>query len=97
MALSFLVMIVAVKIAIESSPVGMQWLLLTYLFQTWGELALVSNWPYQHFLDTVPSVTWVRCLVLWFLASAIGGVLAGLLGGEALMEGLRLYHQFLNL
>jgi POT family proton-dependent oligopeptide transporter len=40
MALSFIVMIVAVKIAIESSPVGMQWLLLTYLFQTWGELAL---------------------------------------------------------
>ena len=25
---------------------------------------------------------------LWFLASAIGGVLAGLLGGEALGEGL---------
>ena len=40
MALSFLIMIVAVNIALESSPVGMQWLLLTYLFQTWGELAL---------------------------------------------------------
>ena len=25
---------------------------------------------------------------LWFLASSIGGVLAGLLGGEALGEGL---------
>ena len=31
MALSFFIMIVAVNIAIESSPVGMQWLLLTYL------------------------------------------------------------------
>ena len=40
MALSFFIMIIAVNIAIESSPVGMQWLLLTYLFQTWGELAL---------------------------------------------------------
>ena len=25
---------------------------------------------------------------LWFLASALGGVLAGLLGGDALVEGL---------
>ena len=32
MALSFFVMIIAVNIALESSPVGMQWLLLTYLF-----------------------------------------------------------------
>ena len=40
MALSFVVMIIAVNIALKSSPVGMQWLLLTYLFQTWGELAL---------------------------------------------------------
>jgi len=32
MALSFFVMIIAVNLAIESSPVGVQWLLLTYLF-----------------------------------------------------------------
>ena len=36
MALSFFVMIIAVNIALESSPVGMQWLLLTYLFHSWG-------------------------------------------------------------
>ena len=33
MALSFFVMIIAVKIALESSPVGMQWLLLTFFFK----------------------------------------------------------------
>ena len=43
MALSFFVMIIAVNLAIESSPVGMQWLLLTYLFQTWGELAFCES------------------------------------------------------
>ena len=87
MALSFLVMIVAVNIAIEASPVGMQWLLLTYLFQTWGELALspiglsaFSRYGPKHYMG--------QMFGLWFLASAIGGVLAGLLGGEALDGGL---------
>ena len=87
MALSFLVMIVAVNIAIEASPVGMQWLLLTYLFQTWGELALspiglsaVSRYGPKRYMG--------QMFGLWFLASAIGGVLAGLLGGEALDGGL---------
>ena len=87
MALSFLIMIVAVNIALESSPVGMQWLLLTYLFQTWGELALspiglsaFSRYGPKHYMG--------QMFGLWFLASAIGGVLAGLLGGEALDGGL---------
>ena len=40
MALSFIVMVYAVKLAMVSAPVGMQWLLITYLLQTWGELAL---------------------------------------------------------
>ena len=87
MALSFLVMIVAVKIAIESSPVGMQWLLLTYLFQTWGELAL-SPIGLSAFSRYGPKRYMGQMFGLWFLASAIGGVLAGLLGGEALDGGL---------
>ena len=87
MALSFLVMIVAVKIALESSPVGMQWLLLTYLFQTWGELAL-SPIGLSAFSRYGPKRYMGQMFGLWFLASAIGGVLAGLLGGEALDGGL---------
>jgi POT family proton-dependent oligopeptide transporter len=87
MALSFFVMIVAVKIAIESSPVGMQWLLLTYLFQTWGELAL-SPIGLSAFSRYGPKRYMGQMFGLWFLASAIGGVLAGLLGGEALDGGL---------
>jgi POT family proton-dependent oligopeptide transporter len=87
MALSFLVMIVAVNIAIEASPVGMQWLLLTYLFQTWGELAL-SPIGLSAFSRYGPRRYMGQMFGLWFLASAIGGVLAGLLGGEALDGGL---------
>jgi POT family proton-dependent oligopeptide transporter len=87
MALSFIVMIVAVRIALESSPVGMQWLLLTYLFQTWGELAL-SPIGLSAFSRYGPKRYMGQMFGLWFLASAIGGVLAGLLGGEALDGGL---------
>ena len=39
MAISFLVMIAAVELALVSAPVGMQWLIITYLLHTWGELA----------------------------------------------------------
>jgi len=87
MALSFLVMIVAVNIALESSPVGMQLLLLTYLFQTWVELAL-SPIGLSAFSRYGPKRYMGQMFGLWFLASAIGGVLAGLLGGEALDGGL---------
>ena len=87
MALSFVVMIIAVNIALKSSPVGMQWLLLTYLFQTWGELAL-SPIGLSAFSRYGPKRYMGQMFGLWFLASAIGGVLAGLLGGEALDGGL---------
>ena len=80
-------MIIAVNLAIESSPVGMQWLLLTYLFQTWGELAL-SPIGLSAFSRYGPKRYMGQMFGLWFLASAIGGVLAGLLGGEALDGGL---------
>ena len=87
MALSFVIMIFAVELALESSPVGMQWLLLTYLFQTWGELAL-SPIGLSAFSRYGPKRYMGQMFGLWFLASAIGGVLAGLLGGEALDGGL---------
>jgi POT family proton-dependent oligopeptide transporter len=87
MGLSFVVMLVAVELAMKSSPVGMQWLVLTYLFQTWGELAL-SPIGLSAFSRYSPKKYVGQMFGLWFLASAIGGVLAGLLGGEALGEGL---------
>tara|TARA_B110000014_G_C20119274_1_gene592346 strand:- start:1105 stop:2589 length:1485 start_codon:yes stop_codon:yes gene_type:complete len=88
MALSFVVMIFAVEIALKSAPVAMQWLILTYLLQTWGELAL-SPIGLSAFSKYGPKRYMGQMFGLWFLASAIGGVLAGLLGGEAIDGGLR--------
>jgi POT family proton-dependent oligopeptide transporter len=87
MALSFIVMLYAVELALVSSPVNMRWLILTYLIQTWGELAL-SPVGLAAFSRHSPKKYVGQMFGLWFTASAIGGVLAGLLGGDALVEGL---------
>ena len=87
MALSFVVMIYAVNLAMEVSPVGMQWLIITYLLQTWGELAL-SPIGLSAFSKYAPRKYVGQMFGLWFLASAIGGVLSGILGGDALVDGL---------
>jgi POT family proton-dependent oligopeptide transporter len=87
MALSFIVMVYAVKLAMVSAPVGMRWLLITYLLQTWGELAL-SPIGLSAFSKYSPKRYMGQMFGLWFLASAIGGVLAGLLGGDATVDGL---------
>jgi POT family proton-dependent oligopeptide transporter len=81
-------MIVAVKIALESSPVGMQWLLLTYLFQTWGELAL-SPIGLSAFLSIRTQT--LHGSDVWSMVLSqlqLEEFLPGLLGGEALDGGL---------
>ena len=87
MAISFMIMLGAVALAMESAPIGMRWLLLTYLLQTWGELTL-SPIGLSAFSRYAPKKYVGQMFGLWFLASAIGGVLAGLLGGEAMDTGL---------
>jgi POT family proton-dependent oligopeptide transporter len=87
MAISFIVMVYAVQLAMISSPVGMRWLVITYLLQTWGELAL-SPIGLSAFSKYSPKRYMGQMFGLWFLASAIGGVLAGLLGGDATVDGL---------
>ena len=87
MAISFVIMLFAVELAMETAPVGMRWLILTYLLQTWGELTL-SPIGLAAFSRYSPKRYIGQMFGLWFLASAIGGVLAGLLGGDALDAGL---------
>lgn len=87
MALGFIVMIFAVKFALVSSPVGVQWLLLTYLLHTFGELTL-SPVGLSAFSRYSPKKYLGQMMGIWFLASSLGGVLAGLLGGEATASGL---------
>ena len=87
MAVSFVIMLFAVELAMETAPVGMRWLILTYLLQTWGELTL-SPIGLAAFSRYSPKKYIGQMFGLWFLASAIGGVLAGLLGGDAMDTGL---------
>ena len=80
-------MLYAVQLAMQiEGPVGMQWLILT-CYSKHGVISFISNW----FISILNVCTKKICrpnVWLWFLASSIGGVLAGLLGGEALGEGL---------
>ena len=87
MCLSFVLMIYAVEAAMQYQKVGIQWLLITYLLHTWGELA-ISPIGLSAFSRYAPKKYVGQMFGLWFTASAIGGVLAGLLGGEATVEGL---------
>ena len=87
MALSFVLMLYAVDAAMKNQTVGIQWLLITYLLHTWGELAL-SPIGLSAFSSYAPKKYAGQMFGLWFMASAIGGVLAGLLGGEASGQGL---------
>ena len=87
MALGFIIMLFAVEYALVSSPVGVQWLLLTYLLHTFGELAL-SPVGLSAFSKYSPKRYLGQMMGLWFLASSLGGVLAGLFGGEATSTGL---------
>ena len=87
MAIGFIVMIFAVKLALAESTVGVQWLLITYLIHTFGELAL-SPVGLSAFSKYSPKRYAGQMMGIWFLASSLGGVLAGLLGGEATESGL---------
>ena len=87
MGLGFIVMLYAVEYALISAPVGVQWLLLTYLLHTFGELVL-SPVGLSAFSRYSPKKYLGQMRGLWFLASSLGGVLAGLLGGEATESGL---------
>ena len=87
MGIGFIVMLYAVEYALISAPVGVQWLLLTYLLHTFGELVL-SPVGLSAFSRYSPKKYLGQMMGLWFLASSLGGVLAGLLGGEATESGL---------
>ena len=65
----------------------MHWLLLTYLFHTIGELTLspiglaaISNLSPKRYVG--------QMMGIWFLASSLGAIIAGLLSGQATYEGL---------
>ncbi|MFP5355000.1 MAG: peptide MFS transporter, partial [Gemmatimonadota bacterium] len=82
--LGFVIMIWASNIVIAGGgavKVSMLWLTVSYLFQTCGELAL-SPVGLSSMTKLAPRKFVGQMMGLWFLATAMGNLIAGLVGGH---------------
>ena len=87
MAIGFLFIATGATVAMQEGMAGAKWLLLTYLFHTIGELTLspiglaaISNLSPKRFIG--------QMMGIWFLASSLGAIIAGLLSGQATYSGI---------
>ena len=95
MAMGFIFISIGASIAMEEGMASAKWLLLTYLFHTIGELTLspiglsaISKLSPKRFVG--------QMMGIWFLASALGAIIAGLLSGQATIEGLNTMPSLFN-
>lgn len=89
--LGFLIMVWASNIVIAGGgavKVSMLWLTVSYLFQTFGELAL-SPVGLSSMTKLAPRKFVGQMMGLWFLATAMGNLIAGLVGGHVDPENLQ--------
>lgn len=87
MAIGFIFVAIGANIAISNGSAGVKWLLLTYLFHTLGELT-ISPIGLAAISDLSPKKYVGQMMGIWFLASSLGAIMAGLLSGQATNEGL---------
>lgn len=82
LGIGFLVMYFAAKIAASGDLAAPTWLILTYLFHTFGELSLS---PVGLSLTTklAPKRYSGQMMGMWFLSIALGNLIAGRIAGEA--------------
>jgi POT family proton-dependent oligopeptide transporter len=82
LGVGFFVMYFAAKLVVASDgKVGPTWLLLAYLFHTFGELCL-SPVGLSNVTKLAPPQFVGRMMGTWFLGTAIGNTIAGLVGGH---------------
>jgi proton-dependent oligopeptide transporter, POT family len=81
MGVGFIVMYFAVQYVVAGQKVLPTWLILTYMFHTWGELCL-SPVGLSSMSKLVPNRFVGQALGVWFLATAMGNNLAGQIAGE---------------
>ncbi|MEO8909541.1 MAG: peptide MFS transporter [Gemmatimonadaceae bacterium] len=82
--LGFVVMIFAANVVINSGGkmlVSPWWLVLSYLFQTFGELSL-SPVGLSSMTKLAPPKFKGQMMGVWFMADALGNLIAGLVGGR---------------
>ena len=88
MSIGFVFITIGANVALQEGLAGAEWLLLTYLFHTLGELTLspiglsaISSLSPKRFVGQMMGV--------WFLASSLGAIIAGLISGQATHSGLQ--------
>ena len=88
--LGFWVMVMAANQVVESGgvlKVSMMWLTVSYLLQTFGELAL-SPVGLSSMTKLAPRKFVGQMMGVWFMASALGNLIAGIVGGHVDPEKL---------
>jgi proton-dependent oligopeptide transporter, POT family len=86
----FIVMLVAANVVIKGGGkvlVSPWWLVLSYLFQTFGELSL-SPVGLSSMTKLAPLKFKGQMMGVWFMADALGNLIAGLVGGHVDPEKL---------
>lgn len=81
LAVGFVVMAGAAKIVAAGNKAWPTWLITTYLVHTFGELCL-SPVGLSSVTKLAPRRLVGQMMGIWFLASSLGNLLAGLLAGE---------------
>jgi POT family proton-dependent oligopeptide transporter len=81
MGSGFLVMAAAAEIVAHGSKVLPYWLLMTYLLHTFGELCL-SPVGLSYYTKLAPKRFVGQMMGMWFLATSLGNLVAGLIAGE---------------
>ena len=82
LGVGFLVMMWAAELVVSSNgKVGPTWLVLAYLFHTFGELCL-SPVGLSNVTKLAPAKFVSRMMGTWFLGTAMGNTIAGLVGGQ---------------
>jgi POT family proton-dependent oligopeptide transporter len=88
--LGFLVMVMAANKVIDGGgavKVSMMWLTVSYLLQTFGELAL-SPVGLSSMTKLAPRKFVGQMMGVWFMAAALGNLIAGIVGGHVDPEQL---------
>ena len=88
--LGFLVMVMASNIVIAGGgavKVSMMWLTVSYMLQTWGELSL-SPVGLSSMTKLAPRRFVGQMMGVWFMATALGNLIAGIVGGHVDPENL---------
>ncbi|MGD9598784.1 MAG: peptide MFS transporter [Steroidobacteraceae bacterium] len=97
MGCGFVVMYFAAQYVVAGEKVLPTWLILTYLFHTFGELCL-SPVGLSSMSKLAPARFVGQALGVWFLATAIGNNLAGQFAGEFDPDNIAaMPHQFLGI